>query len=113
MLQHVLTRKSVKRDIDTQTLDQQLEVVLRKAILSAIGSRATSVDLDSTALSCFHALDKTCSNDDLEDLLLYVIDSYQFCGIQIPSDEIDIDQVGYSGYCMEENWLIDIHFNRR
>ena len=67
------------------------------------------IKLDNSIMECFHYLDKACSEDDLEDLLHFAVDSYQFCGVHIACDEIDIDQVQRDPATAPRHSLMRIH----
>lgn len=70
----------------------QLEQCLRKSILTTRENRSLQLDFGPQLLQAFFALDKSCTDEDLEDLFYFVVDSFQFAGVQIALDEIDVDQ---------------------
>ena len=55
-------------------------------------NKAVDIDFSEEILEAFFALDKAATNEDLEDLFYFVVDSFQFAGVQIALDEIDVDQ---------------------
>ena len=70
----------------------QVDQVLRKAILTTRDNKNVQMQLDAHVMECFLALTKATTDDDLEDLFHFVLDTYQFCGVHIAPDEIDVDQ---------------------
>jgi separase len=52
-----------------------------------------AVKLDDSLLECFISLSPKCRSEELEDLVYFVLDLYQFSGVSIAIAEVDIDQV--------------------
>jgi len=52
-----------------------------------------AVQFDDSLLECFISLSPKCRSEELEDLVYFVLDSYQFSGVSIAIAEVDIDQV--------------------
>jgi len=52
-----------------------------------------AVRLDDSLLECFISLSPKCRSEELEDLVYFVLDMYQFSGVPIAIAEVDIDQV--------------------
>ncbi|KAH6918185.1 cysteine peptidase C50 [Coprinopsis sp. MPI-PUGE-AT-0042] len=53
----------------------------------------SQVSLDDTMLRCFSTLSPKCKDEELEDLLYFVLDLYQLHGVQIAIAEVDALQV--------------------
>ncbi|KZT63999.1 hypothetical protein DAEQUDRAFT_815284 [Daedalea quercina L-15889] len=51
------------------------------------------VQLDDALLECFAALPPNCRDEELEDLVYFVLDLYQFHGVPVAMAEVDVDQV--------------------
>lgn len=51
------------------------------------------VMLDDAMVECFSTLSPKCRDEELEDLVYFVLDLYQFHGIPVAIAEVDIDQV--------------------
>ncbi|TFY57836.1 hypothetical protein EVG20_g8385, partial [Dentipellis fragilis] len=49
--------------------------------------------LDDALVACFGALSPRCKDEELEDLVYFVLDLYQFHGVQVAIAEVDVDQV--------------------
>ncbi|KAF5368828.1 hypothetical protein D9758_003030 [Tetrapyrgos nigripes] len=49
--------------------------------------------LDDALVECFSTLSPTCRDEELEDLVYFILDLYQFHGVPVAIAEIDIDQV--------------------
>jgi len=52
-----------------------------------------AVQLDDSLLECFISLSPKCRSEELEDLIYFVLDLYQFNGVAIAIAEVDVDQV--------------------
>jgi separase len=52
-----------------------------------------AVRLDDSLLECFISLSPKCRTEELEDVVYFVLDMYQFSGVSIAIAEVDIDQV--------------------
>ncbi|KAJ7273284.1 cysteine peptidase C50 [Mycena rebaudengoi] len=57
---------------------------------SQIPSRVT---LDDVLLECFSTLSPKCRDEELEDLVYFILDLYQFHGVPVAIEEVDIVQV--------------------
>ncbi|TIA90048.1 hypothetical protein E3P99_01777 [Wallemia hederae] len=69
-----------------------LEKVFKKHIhISGRRKSVAKVKLDNALLECFSALSPLCKDEELEDLIYFVLDVYLFHGIQLAFSEIDID----------------------
>ncbi|KAJ3737449.1 cysteine peptidase C50 [Lentinula guzmanii] len=51
------------------------------------------VTLDDPLIECFSTLSPDCRDEELEDLVYFILDLYQFHGVPVAIAEIDIDQV--------------------
>ncbi|WWC85253.1 uncharacterized protein L201_000115 [Kwoniella dendrophila CBS 6074] len=85
-------------------LKQRLEKIFDSALSSTSGgvanprSRATiipttKVHLDDTLLECFVNLSSKCKDEEVEDLVYFILDVYQFHGVPVALSELDIDQI--------------------
>jgi separase len=89
----LLPRPKVSEE-DAATLRSSLDAMFQRALFSASnGSRnASQVGIDDDILDCFSSLSATtCTDEELEDLLHFVMDAYQFHGMPVAVDEIDMD----------------------
>lgn len=62
-------------------------------ILVANKKRASRMKLDDPLIECFASLSPQCRDEELEDLVYFILDLYQWQGLPIALSEIDIDQV--------------------
>ncbi|KAJ6525608.1 peptidase family C50-domain-containing protein [Mycena capillaripes] len=53
----------------------------------------SKVTLDDVLLECFSTLSPKCRDEELEDLVFFILDLYQFHGVPVAIAEVDIDQV--------------------
>lgn len=71
----------------------RLEGVFQRALVSVDKKQLNAVQLDDSLLECFISLSPKCRSEELEDLVYFVLDLYQFSGVSIATAEVDIDQV--------------------
>ncbi|WVN89000.1 uncharacterized protein L203_104216 [Cryptococcus depauperatus CBS 7841] len=59
-------------------------------------SKKTSPNLllDDALLECFASLSSKCKEDEIEDLVYFILDIYQFHGVPVALSELDIDAIG-------------------
>ncbi len=63
-------------------------------IIGAQGMKqSTRMHLDDTLLECFSHLSPKCKDEELEDLVYFMLDLYQFHGVQVAIAEVDVDHV--------------------
>lgn len=55
--------------------------------------KVKTVRLDDAILACFATLDGSTKEEEIEDLVYFVLDLYGFHGIPVAIAELDIDQV--------------------
>lgn len=68
-----------------------------QAALSASGSetrRGVKVKLNDTLLACFATLQSSSKDEEIEDLVYFILDFYQSHGIAVALAELDFDQIG-------------------
>ena len=71
----------------------RLEGVFQRALVSMEKKQLNAVQLDDSLLECFVSLSPKCRSEELEDLIYFVLDLYQFNGVSIAIAEVDVDQV--------------------
>lgn len=49
--------------------------------------------LDAAFIECFSTLSPKCRDEELEDIVYFVLDLYQYHGVPVAISEVDIDQV--------------------
>jgi len=74
-------------------LRRRLDEVFRQGLVSQDKGQATHVWLDDALLNCFSTLSPNCRDEELEDLTYFILDPYQFHGVQVAIVEVDVDQV--------------------
>ena len=52
--------------------------------------------LDDCLLECFASLSPKCKDEELEDLIYFILDLYQYNGLEFSLSDVDIDQVSPS-----------------
>jgi separase len=74
----------------------RLDLIFQTALSSsgADTRRGARVRLNDTLLSCFSTLSSKCKDEEVEDLVYFVLDQYQFHGVSVALAELDFDQIG-------------------
>jgi separase len=70
-----------------------LERILRRATLRPQDRETIRIRLEESIVECFSGLPPTCPNEDVEDLLHFAMETFQFSGVPVTCDEVDVDQV--------------------
>ncbi|KXN84922.1 Separin [Leucoagaricus sp. SymC.cos] len=65
----------------------------RKTSSQHLPQSFNQVRLDDSLLRCFSTLSPKCRDEELEDLIYFILDLYQFHGVAIPISEVDITQM--------------------
>ncbi|ETS60006.1 hypothetical protein PaG_05997 [Moesziomyces aphidis] len=73
-------------------LRARFEKIIRRACFPTTNKRPTKLKMDDAVFECFAGLPADCTDEDLEDLVHYVMDALQFSGFQVAVDEIDLDE---------------------
>lgn len=73
-------------------LRARFEKIIRRACFPTANKRPAKLKLDDAVFECFAGLPADCTDEDLEDLVHYVMDALQFSGFQVAVDEIDLDE---------------------
>ena len=78
---------------DLTAFRTRLDAVFKGSLVFQDKKLKSRINLDDGLLECFSALPPTCRDEELEDLIYFVLDLYQFHGIPVATSEVDIDQV--------------------
>ncbi|KAF9225675.1 hypothetical protein BS17DRAFT_749997 [Gyrodon lividus] len=73
-------------------LRTRLEKVF-KGSLPPQDKKKSKLRLDDALLTCFSSLSPKCRDEELEDLVYFILDLYQFHGVPVAISEVDVDQV--------------------
>ncbi|SNX84974.1 related to Separin [Melanopsichium pennsylvanicum] len=73
-------------------LRARFEKIIRRACFPTANKRPSKLRLDDAVFECFAGLPAEATDEDLEDLVQYVMDALQFSGFQVAVDEIDLDE---------------------
>ncbi|WWD01675.1 hypothetical protein V866_008621 [Kwoniella sp. B9012] len=83
-------------------LKERLEKIFDSALSSTSGGGTAKkrsskppnkVELDDALLQCFMNLSSKCKDEEVEDLVYFILDVYQFHGVPVALSELDIDQI--------------------
>lgn len=84
----------MKTPPDTITdLRTRIDKVFKRSLHSQERKQKVKIRLDDNLLRCFSTLSPKCRDEELEDLIYFVLDLYQFHGIPVAISEVDVDQV--------------------
>ncbi|KAL6306065.1 peptidase family C50-domain-containing protein [Sparassis latifolia] len=78
---------------DIATLRTRLDKVFERSLVLQDKKQKTRVRLDDALTECFAELPPHCRDEELEDLVYFVLDLYQFHGVPVAIAEVDVDQV--------------------
>lgn len=62
--------------------------------------------LDDAIVECFSNLSPKCRDEEIEDLIYFVLDLYQLHGAPIALSEIDLDQASVLATCFRANLVL-------
>jgi separase len=74
-------------------LRTRLDKVFKRSLHSQERKQKVKIRLDDNLLRCFSTLSPKCRDEELEDLVYFILDLYQFHGIPVAISEVDVDQV--------------------
>ncbi|KAH9945510.1 peptidase family C50-domain-containing protein [Amylocystis lapponica] len=78
---------------DTAAFRARLDKVFAGSRVLRDKRQKGGVRLDDTLLRCFSTLPPSCRDEELEDLVYFILDLYQFHGVPVAIAEVDVDQV--------------------
>lgn len=73
-------------------LRMRLEKLFKRS-LPPQDKKKKKLRLDDALLGCFSSLSPKCRDEELEDLVYFILDLYQFHGVPVAISEVDMDQV--------------------
>jgi separase len=82
----------ISPDIITD-LRTRFDKVFKRSLQSQERKQKTKIRLDDNLLECFSTLSPKCRDEELEDLVYFILDLYQFHGVPVAISDVDIDQV--------------------
>jgi len=71
----------------------RLNRVFEQTIGAQGKKRSIHMHVNPALLECFSRLSPKCRDEELEDLVYFILDLYQFHGVQVAIAEVDIDHV--------------------
>ncbi|PCH34363.1 hypothetical protein WOLCODRAFT_95323 [Wolfiporia cocos MD-104 SS10] len=88
----VFHQKKTTQQEDLVALQGRIDRIFTKCILARERNQCTDIKLDDSILECISSLPPDCRDEELEDVIYFVLDLYQFHGFPIAVAEVDIDQ---------------------
>lgn len=73
---------------------ERLDRIFQTALSGGSERRSTTVQLPDALLECFATLSSKCKDEEVEDLVYFILDQYQFNGVPVALAELDFDQLG-------------------
>ncbi len=70
-----------------------MDVVFKGSLVFQEKKPKSRLGLDDGLLECFSTLPPNCREEELEDLVYFILDLYQFHGVPVAISEVDMDQV--------------------
>ncbi|EKM60615.1 uncharacterized protein PHACADRAFT_203784 [Phanerochaete carnosa HHB-10118-sp] len=83
-------------DIPGNLLDPfrtQVELAFKRGLRLQDKRQSTAIRLNDALLECFASLSPKCRDEELADLVYFILDLYQFHGMPVAVNEVDIDEV--------------------
>ncbi|KAI0298727.1 peptidase family C50-domain-containing protein [Multifurca ochricompacta] len=71
----------------------RIDRIFQQTIGAQGKKQSTRMHLDNSLLECFSRLSPKCRDEELEDLVYFILDLYQFHGVQVAIAEVDVDHV--------------------
>lgn len=71
----------------------RIDRIFEQAIGAQGKKQSTRMHVDLPLLECFSRLSPKCRDEELEDLVYFILDLYQFHGVQVAIAEVDVDHV--------------------
>ncbi|KAI0064205.1 hypothetical protein BV25DRAFT_1914431 [Artomyces pyxidatus] len=71
----------------------RLDRIFKRSLVSQDKKQNTRIRLDDGLLECLSTLSPKCRDEELEDLVYFILDLYQFHGVQVAIAEVDVDHV--------------------
>ncbi|KAI0324727.1 hypothetical protein GY45DRAFT_1357090 [Cubamyces sp. BRFM 1775] len=78
---------------DLAALRTRLDAVFKGSLVFQEKKPKSRIGLDDGLLECFSTLPPDCRDEELEDLVYFILDLYQFHGVPVAISEVDMDQV--------------------
>ncbi|OCH85114.1 hypothetical protein OBBRIDRAFT_891378 [Obba rivulosa] len=89
----ILSRPRYIPPDELSVLRSRLSEVFERSLRLKDRKQKARVRLEDALVECFSALNTSCRDEELEDLVYFVLDLYQFHGVPIATAEVDIDHV--------------------
>lgn len=74
-------------------LRTRLDKVFQRSLQSQERKQKTKICLDDNLLECFSTLSPKCRDEEIEDLVYFILDLYQLHGVPVAISEVDVDQL--------------------
>jgi len=88
-------------------LKSALENLFRHHLICSQDKTVYTRPLDEHIINCFLSLPINCRDEDLEDLVQFVVDSYQVNEAPVVGDEVDVDQVVCELRNIQKEFLVE------
>ncbi|PLW08516.1 hypothetical protein PCANC_18311 [Puccinia coronata f. sp. avenae] len=92
---------------EMRALKVALENLFRHHLICSQDKTVYNRPLDDHIINCFLSLPIDCRDEDLEDLVQFVVDSYQIHEAPVVGDEVDVDQVVCELRNIQKEFLVE------
>jgi separase len=75
------------------TFRSRIDRIFEQTIGAQGKKQSIRMQVDLPLLECFSRLSPKCRDEELEDLVYFILDLYQFHGVQVAIAEVDVDHV--------------------
>ncbi|KIY31248.1 hypothetical protein I305_06356 [Cryptococcus gattii E566] len=93
----ILSPRNRFNKADLSNFSDSLDKIFQAALSGGRNSKtkgyATKPHLDDALLESFASLSSKCKEEEIEDLVYFILDIYQFHGVPVALSELDIDQI--------------------
>ncbi|KAJ9092673.1 hypothetical protein QFC21_006738 [Naganishia friedmannii] len=94
----ILNRVDGRSPASLSTFKASLERIFRNALSRQDRTKVNQIRLEDTIIECFSTLSSKSDEQELEDLVYYVLDLYLYNGIPVALAELDIEQSALSTF---------------
>jgi separase len=72
-------------------LKTDFENVFKRSLPSQERRSKSQIRFDDTLVECFSALSPTCQDEEIEDMVYFILDLYQFHGVPVEISDVPLD----------------------
>lgn len=105
--QTILSRSTDTPPEALAALRARIEKAFKRGLSTRDRKHRAGIRLDDALVECLAALSPKCKDEELEDVVYFVLDLYQFHGVPVVLSEVDVDQLAVDlRTALEEHALV-------